>query len=126
MTGLQDPNRMSVSRLGADQIGHRVNDISKAALRDDWQFGKPPYSHSNPVPMVSLWSSYFAIVHLLIPPNPTWEVLLNAIQHPYARAPSQVVRVASEEPVAHGGGEEEAADVGAGRHAGKSCFFNIP
>ena len=70
--------------------------------------------------MVSLWSSYFAVVHLLFRPDVTQEVLLNAIRHPYARAPSQVVRAASKEPAAYGGGEEEAVDVGARRRAGKS------
>ena len=41
MTGLQDPNRMADLRLAADQVAHRVNDITKANLRDDWQFRKP-------------------------------------------------------------------------------------
>ena len=53
------------------------------------------------------------------------EVLLNEIRHPYARAPSQVVRAASEEPAAHGGGEEDEVDAGVGRRAGKSCIFLI-
>jgi len=82
MTGLQDPNRMANLRLGADQVARRVNDISKANLRDDWEFGKPPYSRANPAPMVSPWSPYFVAAHLLIRPDATREVLLNAICHP--------------------------------------------
>ena len=53
MTGLQDPNRMANTRLAADHVARRVNDISKANLRGDWEFGKAPYSHANPAPLVS-------------------------------------------------------------------------
>ena len=88
MTGLQEPNRLAATRLAMDQIVRQVNDISTANLRDHWRFGKPPYNHSNSAPLVSLWSSYFAVAHLLIHPNVTREALLNVIWHPYARAPS--------------------------------------
>nr|XP_045084577.1 chloride intracellular channel protein 6-like [Aegilops tauschii subsp. strangulata] len=114
MVGLQDPNRMGSMRLTAEQIARGVNDISKANLGEDWRFGKAPCSESNPTPQVSIWSSYFAVAHLLVHPDATREVLLNAIRHPYARAPSQV---APEEPAAHGGEEEAGADAGAGRRA---------
>ena len=113
---------MSNMRLGADQVARRVNDISKANLRDDWEFGKPPYRQANPVPVVSPWSPYFAVAHLLIRPDAMWEVLLNAVRHPYDRARTQVVCAASEEPEAHGGGEGATADPGAGRWAGKFIF----
>ena len=69
----------------------------------------------NPAPMVSPWSPYFAAAYLLIRPDATREVLLNAIRHPYDRARAQVVRVASEKPEAHGGSKAAAADTGAGR-----------
>ena len=114
---------MSNLRLAADQVTRRVNDISKANLRNDWEFGKPPYSQANPAPVVSPSSPYFAAAHLLVHPDATREVLLNAIRHPYDRAWAQVVRVASEEPEAHGRGETVAADAGAGRRAGESCFY---
>ena len=94
MIGLQDPNRMGSTRLSAEQATRAVNDISKANLGENWRFGKAPYSQSNPAPQVSVWSSYFAAVHLLIRPDETRGVLLNAIRHPYARAPSQVTPVA--------------------------------
>ena len=123
MVGLQDPNRMGSTRLSAEQIARGVNDISKANLGEDWRFGKAPYSQSNPAPQVSVWSSYFAAVHLLIRPDATRGVLLNAIRHPYARAPSQVAPVAPEEPAAHGGEEVAESDAGAGRRAGKSRVF---
>ena len=110
MTGLQDPNRMANTRLAADQVARRVNDISKANLGFDWEFGKATYSRANPTPLVSPWSPYFAAAYLLIRPDATREVLLNAIRHPYDRARAQVVRVASEEPEAHVGGEAAAAD----------------
>ena len=122
MTGLQDPNCMANLRLGADQVARRVNDISKANLRDNWGFGKAPYSQANPAPMVSPWSPYFAAAHLLIRPDATREVLLNAIRHPYVRARAQVGWDASEEPEAHGGGEAAAADAGGGPRAGESSF----
>ena len=48
---------------------------------------------------------------------------MNAIRHPYARAPSQVAPVAPEEPAAQGGEEVAESDAGAGRRAGKSCMF---
>ena len=35
MTGIQDPNRMANTRLSADLVARRVNDISKANLGDD-------------------------------------------------------------------------------------------
>jgi len=123
MVGLQDPNRMGSTRLSTEQVARGVNDISKANLGEDWRFGKAPYSQSNPAPQVSVWSSYFAAAHLLIRPDATRGVLLNAIRHPYARAPSQVAPVAPEEPAAHGGEEEAESDAGAGRRAGKSCIF---
>ena len=113
MTGLQDPNRMASTRLGVDQVACRVNNISKANLRDDWQFKKAPYSCVNPTPMVSPWSPFFAGAYLLIHPNAAREVLLNTIRHPYDRAWAKVVRVVSEEPEAHGREEEAAADAGA-------------
>ena len=69
MTGLQDPNRMAKARLAADHVVCRVNDISKANLRGDWQFAKAPYSHVNPAPLVSPWSPYFAAAYLLIRPT---------------------------------------------------------
>ena len=67
MTGLQDPNRMANLRLGADQVACRVNNISKATLRDDWQFGKPPYSHANPVPMVPGLCTSLPPIFLFVP-----------------------------------------------------------
>ena len=109
MVGLQDPNRMGSMRLSAEQVARGVNDISKANLGEDWRLGKAPYSQSSPASQVSVWSPYFAAAHLLIRPDATRGVLLNAIRHPYARAPSQVAPVAPEEPAAHGG-EEEAEE----------------
>ena len=75
---------MGVARLLVDQIARRVNDISKANLGDDWRFGKLPYNESNPALQVSVWSPYFAAAHLLVRPDTTREVLLNAIRHPHA------------------------------------------
>ena len=109
----------------AEQIARRVNDISKANLGEDWRFGKVPYSESNPAPQVSAWSPYFAATHLLVHPDATREVLLNAIRHPYAWAPSQVAPVAPEEPAAHGGEEVAGSDASTGRRAGKSCVFSL-
>ena len=96
-----------------------MNDIPKANLGDDWRFGKAPYSQANPVPQVSVWSCYFSAAHLLIRPDVSWEILLNASRHPYARDPSQVAPVAPEEPAAHGGKEVAESNAGAERRAGK-------
>ena len=71
ITGLQDPNRMANTRLSADQVVCRVNEISKANLQGDWEFGKAPYSHANPAPLVSPWSPYFAAAYLLFRPDAT-------------------------------------------------------
>ena len=114
---------MGSTRLSAEQVARGVNDISKANLGEDWRFGKAPYSQSNPAPQVSVWSSYFAAAHLLIRPDATQEILLNAIRHPYAWAPSQVAPVAPEEPATPGKEEVAESDAGAGRRAGKSCMF---
>ena len=104
-------------------VARDVNGISQANLGEDWRFDKAPFSQSNPAPQVSVWSSYFAAAHLLIRPDAMRGVLLNAIRHPYARAPSQVAPVAPEEPEAHGGEDEAESDAGAGRRAGKSHVF---
>ena len=114
---------MGSTRLSAEQVSRGVNDISKANLGEDWRFGKAPYNQSNPAPQVSVWSSHFAAVHLLIRPDATRGVLLKTIRHPYARAPSQVEPVAPEEPVARGGEEKAESDIGAGRRASKSRVF---
>ena len=114
---------MGSMRLSVEQAARGVIDISKANLGEDWQFGKAPYSQSNPVPQVSIWSSYFAAAHLLVRPDATPEILLNAIRQPYTRAPSQVAPVAREEPADQGGEEVAGSDAGAGRRAGKSCMF---
>ena len=110
---------MGSTRLSAEQVACGMNDISKANLGDDWRFGKAPYSQANPAPQVSVWSSYFSATHLLIRPDASREILLNASRHPYARAPLQVVPVAPGEPVAHGGEEVAKSDAGAGRRAGR-------
>ena len=102
-----------------------MNDISKANLGWDWRFGKVPYSKSNPAPLVSVWSPYFAAAHLLVHPDATREVLLNAIRHPYDRARAQVVRDASEEPEAQYGGEAAATEMGAGHRAGEPCLYSL-
>ena len=111
---------MGSTRLSAEQVARGLNDISKANLGEDWRFGKAPYSQANPAPQVSIWSCYVSAVHLLIRPNASREILLNASWHPYARAPLQVARVAPEEPAAHGGEEVAESDAGTGRRAGKS------
>ena len=54
MVGLQDPDRMGLTRLFVMQIACGVNDISKANLGEDWRFSKVPYSESNPAPLVSV------------------------------------------------------------------------
>ena len=115
MIVLQDPNRMGSTRLSAEQVARGVNDISKANLGEDWRFGKALYSQSILAPQVSVWSSYFAAAHLLVRPEAAQEILLNAIQHPYARAPWQVAPVAPEEPAAQGGEEVAESDAGAMR-----------
>ena len=111
---------MGSTRLFVEQVARGMNDISKANLGDDWRFSKASYSQANPAPQVSVWSSYFSAAHLLIRPDASWEILLNASRHPYARAPSQVASVVPEEPAAHGGEEVAESDAGAGRRAGKS------
>ncbi|XP_044387491.1 uncharacterized protein [Triticum aestivum] len=113
MNGLQDPNRMSPRRLLVEQIASQVNDISKAGLKEEWWFGKPPYSHGNPTPTVSPWSLFFASAHLLIRPEATKEVLLNTIRHPYDRVMTHVVQVGSEDAAVLLE-ESEAADADAG------------
>ena len=115
---------MGSTRLSAEQIACGVNDISKANLGENWRFGKAPYSESNPAPQVSIWPSYFALVHLLIRPDATRVILLNAIRHRYARAPSQVAPVAPEESAAPGEEEVAESNTDAGRRVGKFRVFS--
>ena len=123
MTGLQDPSRMSSRRLTQGQVADRVNDISKAGMKQEWRFGKMPYSHENPAPMVSPWSPYFAACHLLLRPDATREVLLNAIRHPYDGMATQVVRAGSEEAeeveIPAEDPEADDAEAGEARRSGK-------
>ena len=72
---------------------------------------------------MSVWSSYFAAAHLLVRPDASREVLLNASRHPYARAPLQVAPVALEEPAAQGDEEVAESDAGAMCRAGKLRVF---
>jgi hypothetical protein len=120
MSGLQDPNRTSSRRLTQEQIAGRVNDISKAGMKEGWQFGKAPYSHGNPAPAVSPWSPFFAMSQLFLRTDATREALLNAIRHSYDRTTTQVA-------VAQPGGTEEAGGLvedpeTADADAGKVCY----
>lgn len=122
MTGLQDPNRMSSRRLTQEQVADRVNDISKAGMKQEWRFGKTPYSQGNPAPVVSPWSPYFAMCHLFLRPDATREVLLAAIWHPYDGTSTQVVRAGSEEAETLAE-DPEAADAEAGEERRTGKFF---
>ena len=114
---------MGSMRLSVEQAARGVIDISKANLGEDWRFGKASYGQATPALQVSVWSSYFAAAHLLVRPDVTREILLNAIRHPYARAPSQVASMAPEGPTARGAQEEAESDAGAGHRTGKFCIF---
>ena len=114
---------MGSTRLSVEQAARAVNAISRANLGEDWRFGKASYSQVNPALQVSIWSPYFAAVHLLVRPDASREVLLNASRHPYARAPLQVAPVAPEEPAAQGDEEVAESDAGAARRASKLRVF---
>ena len=122
MTGLQDPNCMANTRLAADQVARRVNDISKANLGVNWEFGMAPYSRSDLAP---LGESLVPVLRCCLSSYlPRRDARGASERHlaSFDRARVQVVRVASEEPEAHGGGEAAAADTGAGHRAGESCL----
>lgn len=87
----RDATRMSSGRLPPEQGADRVNAISLAGLAPEWRFGKAPYNAEHPVPVVSPWSSCFAMFQLLLRPNATREVRLNAIGQTYDGTRMQVL-----------------------------------
>ena len=53
MSGLRDPSRMSTKEMPRAEVANMVNYIANCEFREDWQFGKEPYSRDNPPPVVS-------------------------------------------------------------------------
>jgi hypothetical protein len=54
MSGRLDPTRTSKVELSKSQVAHRVNNITKANMPDNWNWGLPPYSREQPPELVSL------------------------------------------------------------------------
>src|SRR5215216_2701448 len=55
MSGLRDPCRMSTKEMPDVEVVRLVNYISNCKLPEQGRrFGKPPYSHAQPPPAVSL------------------------------------------------------------------------
>ena len=64
MSGRFDPSRLSTKEMPHYEVSYMVNYIVNCKLTEDWRYGKEPYSHADPPPMVSfpsfllfLWSS---------------------------------------------------------------------
>ena len=54
MSGRLDPTRTSKVELSKSQVAHRVNNITKANMPDNWDWGLPPYDREQPPELVSL------------------------------------------------------------------------
>nr|XP_051186305.1 uncharacterized protein LOC127300251 [Lolium perenne] len=48
MSGRLDPTRTSKVELSKSQVAHRVNNITKANMPDNWNWGLPPYNREQP------------------------------------------------------------------------------
>ncbi|KAK1610981.1 hypothetical protein QYE76_034654 [Lolium multiflorum] len=48
MSGRLDPTRTSKVELSKSQVAHRVNNITKANMPDNWNWGLPPYDREQP------------------------------------------------------------------------------
>lgn len=88
-------------RLSVEQVAERLNTISKGGLKPDWRFGNAPYNTEHPAPAVSPWYSFFTMSRLLLRPDATREVLLNAIRPTHDGTRMQVLAV---EPACSGKG----------------------
>ena len=53
MSGHRDPSRMCTKDMPHEEVAYMVNYLSDSKLLEDWRFGKEPYSHANPPPIVS-------------------------------------------------------------------------
>ena len=53
MSGGHDPSRMCTKDMPHEEVALMVNYLSDSRLPEDWRFGKEPYSHANPPPVVS-------------------------------------------------------------------------
>ena len=53
MSGRRDPSRMCTKDMPHEELAYMVNYLSDSRLLEDWRFGKEPYSHANPPPVVS-------------------------------------------------------------------------
>jgi hypothetical protein len=54
MSGRLDPTRTSKLALTKAQVAHRVNNITKANMPENWDWGLPPYDRASPPELVSL------------------------------------------------------------------------
>ena len=62
MSGLGDPSRMSTKEMPRKEVANLVNHIVHCEFKEDWQFGKEPYSRDNPPSMVSCIRLYFDLL----------------------------------------------------------------
>ena len=52
MSGQLDPSRMCTKDMPHDEVAYMVNYLANCKLSEEWQFGKEPYSRTNPPPTV--------------------------------------------------------------------------
>ena len=53
MSGHRDPSRMCTKEMPREEVAYMVNYLASCDLREEWQFGKEPYSRATPPPLVS-------------------------------------------------------------------------
>ena len=56
VSGRFDPCRLSTKEMPHAEVSYMVNYIANYKLTEEWQYGKEPYYHANPSPMVSFSS----------------------------------------------------------------------
>ena len=52
MSGELDPSRMCAKDMPHEEVAYMVNYLANCKLSEEWQFGKEPYSRTNPPPTV--------------------------------------------------------------------------
>ena len=61
MSRHRDPSRMCTKEMPHEEVAYMVNYLASCDLKEEWQFGKEPYSRAAPPPLVSHFFFSFSL-----------------------------------------------------------------
>ena len=72
MSGHWDPSRVCTKEMPHEEVAYMVNYLVNCNLKEEWQFGKDPYSRATPLSLVSRFFFSFSLTLLtsLLPSPP--------------------------------------------------------